>query len=62
MTWGAISQESQVIRKPGFTRFLFGVYGGATIAGCFTHPVENSVQVGTPRKKEIGMLGCSKEV
>ena len=27
----------QVIRKPGFTRFLFGVYGGATIAGCFTH-------------------------
>ena len=39
-----------MISKSGFTRFLFGVYGGAPIAGCFTHPVEISVQVGTPRK------------
>ena len=45
-----------MISKPGFTRFLFGVYGGATIAGCFTHPVENSVLVGTPTCKE--KLGC----
>ena len=32
------------------------------INSCFTHPVEISVQVGTPRKKEeTGMLGCYKQ-
>ena len=45
-----------MISKSGFTRFLFGVHGGTSIAGCFTHPVEISVQVGTPRKKK--KLGC----